>query len=70
MKYRNRVCPEDSQNTISGILLIKEVDKINSSRNRFQGIRHPAIPKRINRGAPNNVVHRKSFVSLRRRLAG
>ena len=30
MKYRNHVCPEDSQNTISGILLIKQVDKINS----------------------------------------
>ena len=47
MKYRNRVCPEDSQNAISGILLIKEVpvDKINSCRYGFQGIRHQAIPK-------------------------
>lgn len=43
MKYSNRVCSEDSQNTISGILLIKVVD--NSCRYRFQGIRHPAIPK-------------------------
>ena len=72
MKYRNRVCPEDNQNTFNfwyivdqrcGKVTIAVIDF------RLSSYSWELYIQELHWGTPNKVVYLKSSVSLRRKLA-